>query len=54
MSYLINAVPGKTNTLLSSFNIMSVPNMDTREKDDFLMEDFNIQNLLFSSKEMDP
>lgn len=54
LAFLVEGIPGKTNNLLSNFNVMRVPSMDLREVDDFIMSDFNFITIMFDKKKLDP
>lgn len=54
ISFLINGKPGSINNLFYSFNVMRVPSMEFKEQAEFVIDDINIANILYSKDEMDP
>ena len=52
LSFLIKGSPGKINPLLSNFNVMRVPGMEFTQVNDFIIESFNIINILFTDDQI--
>ena len=52
ISFPVKAVPGAVNQLLTSFNLMDVPNMHNKFAEEFLIEDIHMMTLLYSKSQI--
>jgi hypothetical protein len=44
--------PGKNNNAISEWNLINLPNPETKEVDDFFQKDFNVWKFLYDGAKL--